>query len=110
MATQIRERDLLTEMNPTLVQTIDRPQETSVVSPSGIPVQVPSTAKSTSQPKSDHQGRWFDLRIPRSALVGCVRQLLMVHDLLFGLPATERDRINSHIIRARHDRYISFYR
>lgn len=108
MVTATRERELVIEMEPSRVETVVLSPKTKVLSPGTAGIQVPSSA--TPLQPANSRVRWLHQRTIGIVLAGFARKLLMVHELLFGPPFSEHDRVNVQIVRARHDSYISFYR
>lgn len=110
MATQIRERDLVIEMKQGLVQTIDPCQKVMEGSLATSTVQVRSGARMAWQAILDQRDGSFSSYIITKVLVRPLKQVAMVYDLLVAPPATERGHIRNAMVRARHDRFISFFR
>ena len=59
---------------------------------------------------SDHHIEWLSPRKYVKVLVRLAGKVMAINGRLFGPPATEQDRIQAQVLKARHDRYISFFR
>ena len=108
MTTQTRERDLETKQG--VVQTIDLPQMVVGGSLATSTLQVRSEAKIACQAIPDQRDGSLASRSITKVLVGFANRLAVVYDLLVAPPATERGRISNAMVRAKHDRFISFLR
>lgn len=110
MTTQTREQELIIETNRAVVENIGLGQEAKQgdLGTSGIKVQ--SVVQETYQPISAQRSGSFHKHITAKVLVGLSKPLAMVYGLLVSPPATERGRIENAMVKAKHDRYISFLR
>ena len=110
MATQTRERDLVIETKQEVVQTIDLCQEEREGSLGTSIVHVQSGAQKTCQAIPDQRDVTLSSYRIRKALVRVANQLIVVYDMLVAPPATERGRVRNSMVKAKHDRFISFLR
>ena len=94
MTIQTREQDFVTVQGSFDKSTVQITNDAQI-SCEPIPVQRDETLSSSSF---------------RKALVGFVRRLAVVYCLLVAPPATEQERIRNAMVKAKHDRYISFLR
>ena len=110
MATQTRERDLVIETEQGVVQTIDLLQMVVEGSLATSTVQVRSGAQIACQAIPDQRDGALTSRSITEVLLRFAKRLAVVYDLLVAPPATERGRISNAMVRAKHDRFISFLR
>lgn len=110
MATQISEQDLVLETKQTVVQRVDLRQEVKETSLCTPTVQVPSGDQNACRAMPDPRDGLLISYSIRKALARFARQLAVVYDMLVAPAATERGRIRNAMVKAKHDRYISFLR
>ena len=110
MATQTRERELIIEMKQVVVQSIDLCQEVSEESLSAPTVLVSSETQRGIQAITEHRGGSLGSSIIKKVLAGLARQPAAVYVSLSRPAATERGRIKNAMVKARHDRFISYLR
>ena len=96
MATQIRDQGLMIKATQ---GSIDTP---TVLLPSG-------TQNGIQAITEQREGSPSSSIIPK-VLAGLAKQLAAVYELLVAPPATDRGRISNAMVRAKHDRFISFIR
>ena len=110
MATQTRERDFVIETKQGAVEITGSRQDVKEGSLAAPTVQAPSGGKKSCQALPDQRDGSLKSRSITKALVRFAQQLAVVYDLLAATPATERGRVSNAMVRARHDRFISFLR
>ena len=110
MATQTRERDLVIETKQGVVETTGSRQDAREGSLAAPTVQVPSGCQKAYQAVPNRRDGSLSSRSTTKGLGRFAKQLAVVYDLLAAAPATERGRIRNAMVRARHDRFISFLR
>ncbi len=110
MATQTHERDIVIETKQGVVQTIDLRKMVVEGSLATSTVQVRGEAQIACQAIPDQRDGSLTSRSITKVLVRFANRLAVVYDLLVAPPATERGRISTAMVRAKHDRFISFLR
>ena len=110
MATQTHEQDVVTETKQAVVQTIDQLQEMAEGSLGTSAVQVPSGDQNACQAIPDQRDDTLSSYSIRKVLARVGKRLVVIYGMLVAPPATERERINNAMVKAKHDRYISFLR
>ena len=110
MTTQTREQELIIETNRAVVENIDLGQEKRQGDPGKSAVQVQSEVQEACPAIPDQGDGSPGGHSITKVLVRLVRPLAIVFDLLVSPPATERGHIENAMVKAKHDRYISFLR
>ena len=110
MTIQTRERELIIEAEQKVFQTIDPCQEVREERPGTPTVQTSSGDQNPRQAIPDPSDWSLSSHRIRKALARFGKQLAAVYDMLVAPPATKRGHIRNAMVRAKHDRFISFLR
>lgn len=110
MATQTRRQELIIETNQAVIEYIGLGQEMRQGDLGSSAVHVLSEVQEACPAIPDQGDGSLGGHSITKVLVRLLRPLAMAYDLLVSPPATERGRIENAMVKAKHDRYISFLR